>query len=210
MRGIDVSHYQGVIDWQTLSEQNIRFAFIKATEGSSTVDERFADNWNNVSRTELYAGAYHFFSFDSPASSQAALFIETVGNLEGKLPPVIDIEYYGDKRQSPPDQEAVAESLQELLVILEDEYDAKPIIYTTYPVYRRYIKGHFDDYPLWIRNVYYTPDLSPGLNWQFWQYSDTAVLNGYQGDEACIDMNAFSGTENQLRQYLVQNAAALK
>ncbi|MDE5803049.1 MAG: glycoside hydrolase family 25 [Lachnospiraceae bacterium] len=203
VRGVDVSHYQGTIDWASIEEQNISFAFIKATEGSSYVDGCFSQNWKNISNTSILAGAYHFFSFDSAPSTQASLYIETVGSLPGKLPPVIDVEYYGDKEDSPPDKDTVTANLQELLNLLEEYYHVKPIIYTTYSVYDRYIKGIFDDYPLWIRNVYYTPNLDIGNRWTFWQYSDTEKLNGYTGEEPFIDLNVFHGTPEELQKYIV-------
>ena len=60
--GVDVARYQGTIDWNALSEQGIAFAFIKATEGSSHVDVRFRENWNEVAKTSILASPYHFMS----------------------------------------------------------------------------------------------------------------------------------------------------
>lgn len=203
VKGVDVSHYQGDISWEKLEEQGISFAFIKATEGSSHVDERFCENWKNAKETKIYIGAYHFFSFDSPSQTQAELFVNTAGELSGNLPPVVDVEYYGDKEIHPPDKEKVVESLREFLVILEAHYQVKPIIYTTYKFYHRYIEHEFDSYPLWIRNVYYPPSVDLGREWVFWQYSDTAVLEGYTGAEPCIDLNVFYSSEEELKQRLV-------
>ena len=201
--GVDVSHYQGDIDWNTLAGQGISFAFIKATEGSSHVDEYFYDNWQAASRTNLAIGAYHFFSFDSPARTQAELYIHTAGGLSGKLAPVIDVEYYGDKAHNPPDKETVTAELKEMLSLLEEYYGVKPILYTTYTVYHRYIKGEFEEYPLWIRNVYYPPIADLKEKWTFWQYTDTAVLEGYSGVEQYIDMNAFCGSFEELEKYII-------
>lgn len=102
IRGVDVSHYQGTIDWQILSRENLRFAYIKATEGSSHTDSQFIRNWEQVQQTKLAAGAYHFFSFDSPGATQAENFIRCVNAYPGMLPPVIDVEYYADKKENPP------------------------------------------------------------------------------------------------------------
>ena len=77
VRGVDVSAYQGDIDWDILSSQNIQFAFIKATEGSDFVDEHFKENWEKARTTELKVGAYHFFSFESPGKTQAENFRQT-------------------------------------------------------------------------------------------------------------------------------------
>ena len=204
LQGIDVSHYQGTIDWKQIQEQDIAFALIKATEGSSYVDACFYDNWEAASQTELYIGAYHFFSFDSDARTQAALFINTVGHLQGKITPVIDIEYYGNKRNEPPAKEDVTEQLAEMLSLLEEHYHVKPVIYTTYSVYYKYIKGGFKEYPLWIRNVYFPPDWHMKGDWSFWQYTDTAVLQGYMGEEKYIDRNVYVGTAEEFQKLLVK------
>lgn len=203
VRGVDVSHYQGTIDWEKLKEQDVVFAFIKATEGSGHVDGQFAANWKNAGDAKLKTGAYHFFSFDSPAKNQAELYIDTVGELSSHMVPAVDVEYYAGREQNPPDKEEMVQSLRELLRILEEHYHVKPVIYTTYAVYNRYIKGGFDEYPLWIRNVYYPPVFGDKSGWTFWQYSDTAVLEGYEGTEKYIDMNVFRGSEEELEQYLV-------
>lgn len=201
--GIDVSHYQGEIDWNVMEDQNMDFAFIKATEGSSSVDECFNSNWEKAQESELVIGAYHFFSFDSSAMTQAENFIHTVGNLDGKLPPVIDFEYYGNKEKNPPDIDNTRKELKTMLDLLEKHYDVKPILYVTYKTYIRYIKGEFADYPLWIRNVYYSPNIDMKGKWMFWQYTDTAVLRGYSGAEKYIDRNVFRGTEDEFLQLLI-------
>lgn len=198
VQGVDVSHYQGEIDWDELSGNGIQFAFIKATEGSGHVDEKFLENWENVRETALYSGAYHFFSFDSPAETQADLFIRTVPKERGRLAPVVDIEFYGDKEVNRPEPDSVREQLSLLLDRMEEYYGVKPVIYTTMVVYHSYIKGYYEEYPLWIRNVYYSPDLDMRGDWTFWQYSDTDVLSGYEGQEPYIDRNVFCGTEEEL------------
>ena len=76
--GVDVSAFQGKIDWHILAGESISFAFIKATEGSGYVDDNFEDNWRKASQTDLKIGAYHFFSYDSSGLTQAENFIQTV------------------------------------------------------------------------------------------------------------------------------------
>ena len=206
VQGVDVSHYQGDIDWEVLQMQNIDFAYIKATEGSSHVDEKFEENWKNASKTSLKIGAYHFFSFDSEGENQAENYIRIVGNLEGKLIPVIDVEYYGDKFRNPPEKEKVVKELKDMFTCLEQEYGVKPMLYTTNTVYRKYLKGEFDfdEYPLWIRDVYFTPEITIKDDWTIWQYSDSSVLKGYKGDEKYIDVNVFHGDLEKLKELLVE------
>lgn len=207
MTGVDVSRYQGTIDWAELAGQDLDFAFIKATEGSGHIDECFYDNWQEAGKTALHIGAYHFFSFDSDGERQAEAYIDTVGSLNGKIAPAVDVEFYGDKADNPPPKDEVVKQLDAMLRKLEEHYQTKPIIYTTYKAYDTYIKGEFEEYPLWIRNVYYQPLFSLGDRWVFWQYTDTAVLEGYEGTEQYIDMNVFRGTEEELKNLLVWSEA---
>lgn len=201
VRGVDVSNYQGDIDWPALSEQGIDFAFIKATEGSSFQDARFQDNWDRAADTGLRIGAYHFFSYDSPGASQAANFISTVPIRAGMLPPVVDIEFYGDKERHPPERAQVEPMLNELLERLTAHYGVRPILYVTQKSYELYIMGGYEAYDLWVRSVITQPRLPDGRQWTFWQYSNRGRLNGYSGQERFIDLNAFNGSRQSFQVY---------
>ena len=84
-----------------------------------------------------------------------------------------------------------------LALKLERHYGTRPVLYVTRRSYRLYIKdSEFEDYPLWIRDVY-KPVISPD-NWVFWQYADDGELDGYNGEEDKIDLNAFNGTKEEL------------
>lgn len=198
--GVDLSHYQGSVDWEALSKEDIQFAYIKATEGSSHVDEQFAANWQQAGKTSLKVGAYHFFSFDSPGETQAMNFITSVGIRDGMLPPAIDVEYYADKKSNPPDPKAVREQLQAMIYQIESYYQTIPVIYATEEVWERYLKGHFDDYPIWIRNVFTKPKIQEP--WTFWQHTNRARLKGYSGEEEYIDLNVFYGKKDEWEQWL--------
>lgn len=194
--GVDVSAYQGNVDWRELRRQGVEFAFIKATEGSGMVDRCFAENWENAQAAGVPAGAYHFFSYDSPGETQAENFMAQVPVTPGALPPVVDIEFYGDKAQNPPDRETVREILDPLLERLESHYGQKPVLYVTYRTYKLYIQGEYEDYPLWVTR----PLLAPlDKDWTFWQYSHSARLSGYQGKEERIDLNVFRGSLEELK-----------
>jgi len=193
--GVDVSSYQGEVDWPVLARQGVDFAFIKATEGSGSTDRFFARNWTNAQAAGVMVGAYHFFSYDSPGETQADNFIAQVPVTAGALPPVVDIEFYGDKLQNLPERSDVKAILDPLLARLEAYYGQKPILYVTYRSYDLYIKGEYKDYPLWVTR----PLVAPlDKNWTFWQYSHSAKLEGYRGSEERIDLNVFRGTWEEL------------
>ena len=201
VRGVDVSAYQGDIDWQALARQGVSFAFIKATEGSGSQDPNFQQNWQQARQSGLRAGAYHFFSFDSGGETQAENFIRTVEPFDGMLPPVVDVELYGDRKLYPPAREAVTEQLTLLLKRLEEHYGMRPVLYATGSAYGRYLAGEYEEYDIWIRNVYFTPSLKDGRDWTFWQYTDRGQLDGYAGEEPYIDLNVFNGTEEEFAAY---------
>ena len=200
IKGVDVSHYQGEIDWDKLSKEDIKFAYIKATEGSQHKDEQFDENWSKAQNTDLRIGAYHFFSLDSFGTDQAQNFCNTVTVVSKMLPPVVDVEPYGRYRNlSDTDKEKMIEELQIYLQSVESFYKVKPVIYTTNEWWD-VLKNKFSDYDLWIRDVYGKPDSS--LNWTFWQYSNRHVLSGYSGTERYIDMNVFCGDEKEFYAYI--------
>jgi len=200
VRGVDVSRYQGKIDWQVLASQGIDFAFIKATEGSSHKDICFDYNYEEARKTKLYAGAYHFFSFDSAGETQAENFINTVEGYDDMLPPVIDVEYY--KSKNTPTRENLSKELKSMLDILENHYNKKPIIYTTEDFYEKFFSEDYKEYDIWIRDVVAKPKLSDGKKWTFWQYTNRETLGGYNGEEKYIDMNVFNGSRQDFVEYV--------
>lgn len=205
VKGVDVSSYQGEIDWGILSSQGISFAFIKATEGSSFVDPNFAYNFEEAQKTALAVGAYHFFSYDSEGKTQAENFINTVAPFAGMLPPVIDLEFYGDKEKNPPARTEVEKQLKTMLTLLEQHYGQKPILYATEKSYALYLSDDYEEYDIWIRNVITRPRLSDDRAWTFWQYTNRDRLDGYNGKEKYIDVNVFNGSAEEYAAYLEKN-----
>lgn len=201
IRGVDVSSYQGTINWQVLAQENIQFAFIKATEGRGFVDPCFAENYAGAAQTGLRVGAYHFFSYDSSGDTQADNFIAAVQPLENMLPPVIDVEFYGDKEKNPPHKEEVVRNLSAMIRRLEEHYGMTPILYATEKSYRLFLAEDFEECDIWIRNVLGRPTLSDGREWTFWQYANRGRLSGYSGRERYIDLNVFQGSAEEFATY---------
>ncbi len=201
VRGVDVSTYQGEIDWQVLSQQNIQFVYIKATEGSSLKDTHFEYNFTQASQTGLLVGAYHFFSFESPAETQFDNIVRTVPIKEDMLPIAIDVEFYGGNHRNPPPKDTVTAELNTLLEKLADYYGKVPVIYATEDSYNRYVADGFSDYGIWYRDVFHYPKLIDGRSFTFWQFSNRHRLAGYQGREDYIDVNVFDGTFEELSSF---------
>lgn len=191
-KGVDISSYQGEVDMAKLKEQDVQFVYIKATEGSQYVDERFARNWELAKEVDLPAGAYHFFSYESSGATQAENFIKTVGELDGRLIPVIDMELSKEQKEKPPEKDDVVKGLKVMATTLEEKYNVKPMIYATKDYFEKYLKDDFGDYPRWVRSVYWPVFIEVGGDWAVWQYDDHALLEGYAGSEKYIDMNVIN------------------
>ena len=184
---MDVSHYQGAIDWDALAADGHDFAFIKATEGKDLKDKAFFANWTLAGKTGIRRGAYHFFRPEVAPEDQARNFFTSVDLAPGDLPPVIDVE---DRGRLSPFQ--LSENVKQIGKMLELRYGVKPIIYTGQNFYNRFLAGQFDDYPLWLaRYDRDEPVTVCGRPFEFWQYTDRAKLPGVTG---YIDRNVFTGT----------------
>lgn len=204
IHGIDISHYQGKINWDRLRSNALidgcplRFIIVKATEGSSRVDPNFEDNFYQVREYGFIRGAYHFWSVNSSARSQANFFLKKVHLLNGDLPPVLDIEH------KPPGQsvEDFQTDVLTWLHIVEDKYHVKPIIYTYYKFKQSYLSTPvFDDYPYWIAH-YYVDKVEYKGKWKFWQHTDTGVLPGIKGN---VDLNIYNGSYYDLMRLTIGN-----
>ena len=202
--GVDISSYQADVDMTRLKEQNIEFVYIKASEGSSHQDDLFAVNWKNAKEAGLPAGAYHFFSYDSPGKTQAENFISVVGDdITGSLLPVVDVEYYGDKEVNPPEKEDVVRELTVFLDALEAQYGVKPMIYTRSDIYDKYLEDSFAEYKMWISSLYTPLKWNYKGDWYIWQYLNRGILEGYSGGEKYIDLNVLN-KDKSLNDLVVQ------
>ena len=201
VHGVDVSRWQGEIDWAKLRGQGANFVFIKATDGGDHLDPMFMKNWNGAAAAGIKRGAYHFFYWCRPASQQADWFIRNVPKAAGALPPVIDVEWNGESRcRKRPSAARVREKMQVFMDRLEKHYGQRPIIYTAPDFYADNLKGAFTDHPFWLRAVAQHPSkVYPGRKWAFWQYSGSGLSHGVKGN---IDLNVFNGTEAQWRNWL--------
>jgi lysozyme len=202
IHGIDVSRYQGRIDWASVRDAGTQFAFIKATEGGDYVDPRFMENWHGAARAGVPRGAYHFMYWCRPAHEQAAWFRRNVPNDPDALPPVLDLEWNGHSQTCPfkASREAALEAIQLMLSEMERHTGKRPIIYTDIPFHRDVLAGEFHDYPHWVRSTAAEPhERYANRRWTMWQYTTTGRVPGIQGD---VDRNAFYGGEKEWASFL--------
>lgn len=178
--GIDVSHYQGAINWQLASiDQNVRFVYIKATEGSGLVDSYYRKNLTEARRYGIPAGSYHFFSPSASSLTQLKNFTDNVKLREQDLIPVVDVETRG--KGSLADFQG---KLRNFLIEIERVYGVKPIIYTGVNFFNKYLAGKFSDYKFNIAryNVEELPPLNENVDVILWQFTQEGRVGGVKGN----------------------------
>ena len=199
VHGIDVSHYQGDINWKMLEQTRqgqfpIQFIFMKATEGGDYSDDRFIANFDSARAHGFIRGAYHFYNPKTDANKQADFFIQSVKLEPGDLPPVLDIEKKGK------DMKKLQSDLKLWLRKVENHYGVKPIIYASYKFKTRYLNDSvFNTYPYWIAH-YYVDSVRYEGDWKFWQHTDVGTLPGI---EEKVDLNVFNGGKNELDAFCI-------
>jgi lysozyme len=200
IHGIDVSKYQQSISWEAVKAMKVNniqlgFAFMKATEGNENADSYFKRNWRKAKEAGMVRGAYHFFIATKDGKTQARNFINRVALESGDLPPVLDVEQaFG---ASPVE---VRKEIKAWLETIEQYYSVRPIIYTYVDFYDKYLKGSFDDYPLWV--AHYLQPHQPRItrDWTFWQHSEQGRVNGILSK---VDFDVFNGDSLTFKALLV-------
>ena len=194
VKGVDVSHYQGEIDWQALRAGGVRFAYIKATEGAHFRDPRFAENWRGSREAGIPRGAYHFFSLCKPGAEQAANFIAAIPAAIEACP-----------TRWTPSKWKLARTVRRLpirwrkslafLDAVEKRFGRRPLVYTTREFHDAYFLSHgrlkerLGNERFWLRSLHWTPRFGR-RPWTLWQYHNRGRRPGIEG---AVDLNAFNG-----------------
>ncbi len=197
IHGIDVSKYQGEVDWQAVANSGVRFAWIKATEGGDYADPVFERNWAGAKAAGLARGAYHFAYWCRPAVEQLEWFKAHVPRDDDALPPVLDVEWNGHSTTCPKkvSREQARAEMRVILAGIEAYYGKKPVIYTSVDFHKDVMEGDFDDHSIWVRSVKHFPTVRYGeRRWYFWQYTAEGRIAGIKG---LVDKNAFFGSEKE-------------
>jgi lysozyme len=187
VHGIDLSHYQGEVFWETVGQNTkTAYVYLKATEGGDRIDERYERNIDLAHRYGLKVGSYHFFRPKSPLHLQLQNFMTQCRPGEQDLIPMIDIETTGGL---PTD--VFCDSLITFLAMVEKAYRQQPLIYTYRNFYNKHLLGKLDDYKLMI--AMYTPEepvLDDRRDITMWQYTSKGRIVGVSG---YVDKSRFMG-----------------
>lgn len=202
VQGIDVSQWQGDVDWRQVRAAGTQFAFIKATEGGDHLDPKFRQNWYGAKAAGVPRGAYHMLYWCRPAEEQAMWFIQNVPFDPDALPPVLDLEWNHYSRTCPKGAppELALKKIKTMLDVMESHTGKRPIIYTDVAFHRDVLQGELADYNFWLRSVAAEPhEIFVNRPYLFWQFTTTGHVPGISGP---VDRNAFNGTFDDWRQVL--------
>jgi lysozyme len=200
--GVDVSHYDGTIDWATVHANGIDFAIIKATENVNFIDPQFAANWKGAGANGVLRGAYHFLRPEIDGAMQADYFLANGGTPgPGDLPPTLDLEVTDNLTAA-----QVASSALAFLQRVAQKTGRVPIVYTSQSFFGGTLgsPSGFGGYTLWVANwTTGCPTIpSPGWSdWSFWQNSSTGTVKGITG-MSNVDLDDFNGTLAQLQGFV--------
>jgi lysozyme len=197
LQGIDVSHYNGHIDWANVLADPAapKFVYMKATQGDTFVDPQYAAYRAGAKAEGLLCGAYHFFAPDKPVKDQVDSFVKVVGSVKDELPPMLDIEQAGLAPQQ------YLEAITAWLLQVGDLLSCTPAIYTSASEWKTNLHNlPFPHSRLWVSH--YTANPQPALppdaaGYTFWQYSQSGTVSGIDGH---VDMSRYPGTPEGLHQ----------
>jgi lysozyme len=197
--GIDLSEKNGKVDWNDFGFGDVNFAFIRATEAIDRVDRNFKHNLKAANQRGILVGAYHWLHPRLHVGQQVELFLDTVSDFKGLLPPVVCLERY---RSSLDEME---KNVMTFLNHIERFLNIKPIIYTSDSYWKTYLpKAKWGcDYFLWLDKPgsLWPTQFWPWAGWTFWQYSYQAKLPGVTNT---LGLNYFNGTQIELMKMVVQ------
>ena len=194
VRGVDVSHHQGAIDWKAVADDDVAFAYVKASEGGDFRDERFLAHWRDASQAGLAVGGYHYFTLCRDGAAQAANFLRALDEAQRPmLPPAVDLEFRGNCKARPHETDLRRE-LADFTARVQSKTGVAPVFYATPEFLRVYPGVMPEGAALWARSIFRPPN--PKRAWVFWQYADRERVAGIK---APVDVNVFSGSLEEWR-----------
>lgn len=196
--GIDISHYQGVINWNEVrtSHHPIEFIFIRATMGSDGKDYQFKKNWTKAKEHGYLRGAYHYYRPNENSVEQFDNFKNTVSLNRGDFIPILDVE-----KESKFGKENLQQGVLNWLKLAEQHYGVKPMVYTGLSFYKDNLKDLINDYPLWIAAYSGSKSRLSKTHWSFHQFTENVRVKGVR---ASVDGNDFKGDLVELYDMCIQ------
>ncbi len=195
--GIDVSRYQGTVDWQAVADAGNRFAVVRASIWNVKVDETFEANWTGARNAGLLVSAYHVVKADVPAQAQIDYFAQALAGHKWDLPPVLDIER-DDGLTTP----QITQCVRDCLHLSTQRFGRSPIVYTAQWFWDSHVmaSGEWAQYDLWVASYGSSSAVLPNgwTDWKIWQYSGNGHTPSVPGE---VDLDWFNGSYDDLLKY---------
>ena len=174
--GIDVSYFQDSIKWADVAKHpHIKFVYIRSSEGASVQDIRYKINISDAKKAGLLVGSYHIYSNYSTVINQMKVIRKLITKDKQDLIPMLDIE---DKSEKGPSYDPKMECVDSMLILMEQEYGVKPIIYTSYNIYKMFFQDiKYKKYHFYIAKYNNTP---PDMAYTLWQYTEKGRCSGIE------------------------------
>ena len=192
--GIDISEKNSVTSWADIGKNQVRFAYLKCTDGISSVVSNYTANKKSAIENGILTGAYHWLNPKQDAAAQVDYFIKNASIVDDDLPPVVCLELYTTTK-------AILEpKLRTFLETVETRSGKRPVIYTSSTYWKKYLAGIEwpCEYPLWIDEpgAIWPTQLYPWAGWTFWQYSYQTKIPGINNAPG---LNWFNGSQEDLQ-----------
>ena len=202
--GIDISEFQGHINWNQIGRSGIDFVYIRASEGITIRDHKFEDNWQSARRLDLLRGAYHFYIVGDEFGAQVQNFTSQFTLNAGDLAPMIDIEHASFVSEESIDKSSLQENFIQFLGRIENTYGCSPIIYTSYSFASEYLDDfRFAKYRLWIADYNKSkpsvPDIWKEKGWFIWQFMVRKDFPGVDTNNGSVDQDMSSLEKEHFR-----------
>lgn len=202
LKGCDISHWVGEVNWTALKKTDIEFVFMKATEGIAYVDPEFKENWQSAQNFEFQRGAFHFYEPHLDPKQQAEHFLSVVQLQKGDILPVLDIEVSNGVSD-----EELTKNVGIWIQTVKEKIGRFPIIYTYRIFWDPTIDANFGHCPLWLAEweTTHQPYLPNGWkDWVFWQYTKKGTVAGIPNAKGRVDLDYFNGSLQSLASYTIR------
>ena len=187
-QGIDVSSWQGSIDFSAVKNSGIEIVYIKSSEGQSYIDPYFESNYQNAKANGLKVGFYHYVTARTiqQAQLEASFFARVVSGKQSDCKLAMDFESFGNLSTT-----EINEISKAFLETLVNATKSEAVIYSNAYSARTIFNSELTDYPLWVANYDVSEPESNGKweTWVGWQYTSTGRVNGISGN---VDRDQFT------------------
>lgn len=202
VRGTVMDSSCGEVYWSKFGKQNIQMCYIRATKSTNYVDERFEKNWENSGKSGLPIGALHVFDLNADGTEQARNFLSVVGDMRGRLTPVVEISPGLIAKIFSPKVNEVGTNLRSFVDAVKEKCGAAPIIKCSSYAYEKYIRGEFSDCPIWYESLYSKPD--DDIDWTFWEFTSRGRLESFEKSSRHLCLSVYRRGEQEFEQLILK------